>query len=254
MMKEKPDTMHLERNEAVSAFFDRTENYLGFNVVVDIRKEAIAHYSKDTQFKKAIDVACADGSVALSIIDQIGELTLLDLSKNMMNKAAENVQPDFAHKVKLIQGDFLSTELNEKEYDLVICTGLLAHIPDPFVAIAKISGLLKPGGYLFLQNTNDRHFYSCLTRISNRMKAIFRKQAYPLNRISSKKLLEKAEAEGLTMVANYTSIVSFLIFSRWISDTMKRKIIYQLFGHPGEKGRRIRGNDHLYYFKKNLEG
>ena len=45
--------------------------------------------------------------------------------------------------------DFLTFE-TDKKYDIIICCGVLHHIPDYEKALAKIKSLLKPGGTLVL--------------------------------------------------------------------------------------------------------
>ena len=61
---------------------------------------------------------------------------------------------DFATKNKIknvrwVKKDFLKFE-SEKKYDVIICCGVLHHIPEYEQALVKMKSLLKPGGKLVL--------------------------------------------------------------------------------------------------------
>jgi len=45
--------------------------------------------------------------------------------------------------------DILDTP-TELQYDLVLCTEVLEHVPDPVAAFKHLSALMKPGGYLLI--------------------------------------------------------------------------------------------------------
>tara|TARA_B100001564_G_C20618205_1_gene660991 strand:- start:635 stop:1408 length:774 start_codon:yes stop_codon:yes gene_type:complete len=71
--------------------------------------------------------------------------------------------------------DFVSDILNipvpDKSYDVILCTEVIEHIPDPISAIKEISRILKPGGTLFITaplqsglHQEPYHFYGGYTK------------------------------------------------------------------------------------------
>jgi tRNA (mo5U34)-methyltransferase len=40
------------------------------------------------------------------------------------------------------------------KFDVILCLGVLYHVPDPFLALHIIRGLMRDGGTLFLESTN----------------------------------------------------------------------------------------------------
>lgn len=49
-----------------------------------------------------------------------------------------------------IVSDIISIPLSEKSVDIIMCTEVFEHIPDPVKAIEEFDRLLRPGGYLIL--------------------------------------------------------------------------------------------------------
>ena len=41
-------------------------------------------------------------------------------------------------------------DLNDDSIDMILCTEVLEHVPEPIKAVKEMSRLLKPGGYAFL--------------------------------------------------------------------------------------------------------
>lgn len=73
------------------------------------------------------------------------------------------------------QIDFVSDILNipvpDKSYDVILCTEVIEHIPDPISAIKEISRILKPGGTLLITapllsglHQEPYHFYGGYTK------------------------------------------------------------------------------------------
>ncbi len=71
--------------------------------------------------------------------------------------------------------DFVSDILNipvpDKSYDVILCTEVIEHIPDPISAIKEISRILKPGGSLLITaplqsglHQEPYHFYGGYTK------------------------------------------------------------------------------------------
>jgi 2-polyprenyl-3-methyl-5-hydroxy-6-metoxy-1,4-benzoquinol methylase len=97
-----------------------------------------------------LDVGCGTGLVSnlFAIHYPNSQLTAVDFSDSI-DYAREFAKTNGIANVKWIKKDFLEFR-TVKKYDLIICCGVLHHIPEYQQALAKLKGLLKPGGKLVL--------------------------------------------------------------------------------------------------------
>jgi len=110
--------------------------------------KTINSYIKDT--RSVIDVGCGSG-LTTNLFAQHHpnvEFTGIDMSQGIYYAAA------FANKHQIKNVSFYHHDLldydTEKKYDLVICQGVLHHIPDQMGAINKLQQLTAPGGILIV--------------------------------------------------------------------------------------------------------
>src|SRR5690606_14149137 len=82
------------------------------------------------------------------------DVTLVDLSRPMLNKAKERVDAvNTGGTSRILQGDFRSVDLPEQSFDVIIATAVLHHLRDDDdwrQAFAKLYSLLKPGGSFWI--------------------------------------------------------------------------------------------------------
>jgi 2-polyprenyl-3-methyl-5-hydroxy-6-metoxy-1,4-benzoquinol methylase len=228
--------------------------YLERNFVTALRQEALGHWTTGMRFQQVIDVACGDGALGCSLLTRTDRLILLDLSPEMLEIAGHNIPAAEAAKVELLRADLMEADLPTQGFDLVICTGMLAHVTRPEEAFRKLADLCAPGGYLLLQNTDDRHTYSRVVRTWGRLRRWAGKETYPLSRIRGKVLRTWARAEGMHELRRYRSIVSFMFLSRFLSGELKGKIVRGIFGTPSNPRLQALGNDEIILFRKEGHG
>ncbi|MBE0641855.1 MAG: class I SAM-dependent methyltransferase, partial [Bacteroidales bacterium] len=238
----------------VRQFFGNTAVFLERNYVTSLRLHALEKWTQGMRFGCVIDVACGDGSLGLSLLPYSKHLTLLDLSPEMLEVARRSIPAQDTSRVELINADLMEAELPKAGFDLVICTGMLAHTPQPEQAFHKLASLCAPGGSLLLQNTNDHHPYSCVVRAYGALRRIAGVRTYPLSRITAAELRHWAGMAGLKEIHTYRSIVSFMFLSRHLSGPAKGRIVRTLFGTPNAPRRQILGNDEIILFRKEHNG
>lgn len=242
----------IDKTTIVKNFFENSTNYLKNNFNIIIRKELVNCLLQDRKYETILDIASGDGSVSFPLLKPGVKLTLIDISSDMLLKAKENITGEFYDQVNFINGDFLKSGFENKNYDVIICLGLLAHINEPERTIEKISFLLKSDGIIVLQNTDSGHFYFKLIKLSEAIKRLFRKNAYgyEFNEISNKGLEKMFERYGLKISRRYRYNQSFLLFSRLLPSKFKYKFIKFIFGSLNNNRFAFLGCENIYFLEK----
>jgi len=182
--------------EEVKAKFDQKEKYLEGNTSILVRVNLINEMVRGISFINYLEVGCGDASIALSMLDDRKKLTLVDISDNMLADAKNKTPPALVKQVKYINHDICSYEFKEK-YDLVICVGLLAHIPSIDDLISKIGSITNINGFLVLQYTERKSFFGWFNlRFMNKSD-----DCYEVNTISYSDLKHRLERAGFKSVS-----------------------------------------------------
>jgi 2-polyprenyl-3-methyl-5-hydroxy-6-metoxy-1,4-benzoquinol methylase len=95
-----------------------------------------------------IEVGCGAGWLCPSL-KPFGRVTATDLSDQVLDRARQRI-PD----VKFIAGDFMALDFGPEAFDAVVTIEVLSHVSDQDAFIAKLAGLLRPGGLLLLATQN----------------------------------------------------------------------------------------------------
>lgn len=97
-----------------------------------------------------LDVGCGAGLVSnlFAITNPCCQITAIDFSKSI-EYAQKFSDDNNISNVNWVRQDFLEFE-SDIQYDVIICCGVLHHIPEHSKALAKIKQLLKPKGKLLL--------------------------------------------------------------------------------------------------------
>lgn len=82
------------------------------------------------QARHVLDVGCGAGNYSLKLLERLANLdvTLIDLSLPMLERAKERVAQATAGRVTTIQGDIREVELPEREFDIVLAAAVLHHL------------------------------------------------------------------------------------------------------------------------------
>lgn len=120
---------------------------------MEIITEAIAR--RYPRLKSVLDIGCGAGNYTVKLLQKASpmDITLVDLSQNMLNRAVERVQKATSGKVTAIKGDFRQIELPSGGYDVVIATAVLHHLRedrDWEECFAKLYRLLRKGGSIWI--------------------------------------------------------------------------------------------------------
>ena len=102
-----------------------------------------------------LDLGCGAGNYALKLLRSMpnANVTLVDLSGQMLARAVERVQPQTTGKVVTIQGDLRAVELGVEQFDVVTAGATLHHLrsdPEWELVFEKVWRAVKPGGSFWI--------------------------------------------------------------------------------------------------------
>ncbi|NGF56032.1 class I SAM-dependent methyltransferase [Parapedobacter sp. SGR-10] len=103
-----------------------------------------------------LDIGCGAGNYDVKLLEYVKplDITLVDLSRPMLDKAKERVEAvNSGGNTRIFQGDFRRVDFPEQSFDVIIATAVLHHLRDNDdwrTAFAKLYSLLKPGGSIWI--------------------------------------------------------------------------------------------------------
>ncbi len=82
------------------------------------------------QARQVLDVGCGAGNYTLKLLERIPNLdvTLIDLSRPMLDRAAERVGRATTGIVTTVQGDIREVELGDQKFDIILASAVLHHL------------------------------------------------------------------------------------------------------------------------------
>lgn len=102
-----------------------------------------------------LDVGCGAGNYTLKLLEHLANLdvTLIDLSQPMLDRAAQRVRQATKGHVAAIQGDIREVALADREFDLVLAASVLHHMrtDDEWRQVFRaFHQALRPGGSIWI--------------------------------------------------------------------------------------------------------
>ena len=151
----------------VIAFFDRLAPGWDADMIKDDAiVQTILENAGIAAGMDVLDVACGTGVLFPDYLNrQVASLAAIDISPEMV-KIAKDKFP----QVTVYCGDVLTADLGRK-FDAIMVYNAFPHFPDPEALIAKLSGLLNPGGTLTVAHgmsraAIDRHHEGSASKVS----------------------------------------------------------------------------------------
>jgi tRNA (cmo5U34)-methyltransferase len=122
-------------------------------LVLDLLTTAAAAVNPDA--RAALDVGCGAGNYTLKLLQRVPNLdvTLVDLSRPMLDRAMERLAPATEGKIVPLQGDIREIALGAGEFDIIMAGAVLHHLREEAewrAVFAKLHRALRPGGSLWV--------------------------------------------------------------------------------------------------------
>jgi tRNA (cmo5U34)-methyltransferase len=110
--------------------------------------------------RRLLDVGCGAGNYSLKMLQKIPDLdvTLIDLSRPMLDRAAERIRAATRGTVSAVQSDIREANLGEGQFDIIVAGAVLHHLRETSEwqsVFAKFHRSLSPGGSIWICDMVD---------------------------------------------------------------------------------------------------
>ncbi len=144
------------RTERVRAFYAQAP-FPGY--AADETLSALRARASRSAFAQALDAAIPGDATVLEMGCGTGQLSLFlasadrvvvgaDLTRASLELAEGAAQRLGVAGVRFVETDLRAPGLKRAAFDVVICSGVLHHTPDPRASFASLAALVRPGGVL----------------------------------------------------------------------------------------------------------
>ena len=104
-----------------------------------------------------LDVGCGAGNYSLKILERLPnlEVTLMDLSRPMLDRAVERVSRVTSGRVTALQGDIRELPMGESRFDIICAAAVLHHLREAEEwrsVFSRFYTALKAGGSLWISD------------------------------------------------------------------------------------------------------
>jgi tRNA (cmo5U34)-methyltransferase len=137
-----------------------TGNTAQVDSVLSLELIAEAAAAINPQARTLLDIGCGAGNYSLKVLERLPNLdvTLVDLSQPMLERAKERVSAATKGAVQIIQADIREVELGEAKFDLTVAAAVLHHLradSEWRAVFSKLHRALRPGGSLWIYDLVD---------------------------------------------------------------------------------------------------
>src|SRR4051812_9898256 len=107
--------------------------------------------------RHVLDVGCGAGNYSLKLLERLPglDVTLVDLSRPMLDRALERVRPVTSGEVVAIQTDVRELELGEERFDVIVAAAVFHHLrsDDEWERVFRACfAALRPGGSIWISD------------------------------------------------------------------------------------------------------
>ncbi|HEY7183871.1 MAG TPA: class I SAM-dependent methyltransferase [Blastocatellia bacterium] len=104
-----------------------------------------------------LDIGCGAGNYTLKILERLPNLnvTLVDLSKPMLDRARERVRPMTNGEISIAQSDIRDLDLGDSQFDIIVAAAVFHHLREDgewSSVFRKCHRALRPGGSIWISD------------------------------------------------------------------------------------------------------
>ena len=121
--------------------------------------------------KEILDFGGGTGLLALPLVKQAKSVTLVDISEKMLEQARLKAEQQDIKNIQFLEQDLLKNPL-EQEFDFIVVSRVLHHMPDLDAALSLFHQHLRENGQLLIADftkTETNHHGFDLAELENRL-------------------------------------------------------------------------------------
>jgi SAM-dependent methyltransferase len=115
---------------------------------------------------RIVEIGCGTGQMSLYLARADRTVIGCDLSRGALSLGASAARRWGVDKVRFIECDLTNLPLRPGAFDVVYCSGVLHHTPDPRASFRAIAGAVRPGGTIVIG------LYNLYARIPLRLRRV----------------------------------------------------------------------------------
>ena len=231
----------------VKFFFNNSDYLKNSSDRISIRSTLVKEFLGDINNARILDIGCGDGSLSLQFLNKTNSITFVDISDKMLERVREKVPLDLVSNALLINDSFDAVS-DDDFFDIVICVGVIAHVPSVDLLFNKIAKTLKKNGLLILETTPNPYpigrfilpYYFLRDLIFGSL------PKYHKNRLKIADLLKATKSRGFEQLRTIRYSFPLPGMSHWPQSL---KLRYTLFTLNNKLMSRF-GSEHIFLFKK----
>ena len=125
--------------------FDSPKNIFLANLVCQAVEKQLTLLSE----KEILDFGGGTGLLALPLAQQAKSVTLVDISEKMLEQARLKAEQQDIKNIQFLEQDLLANPL-EQQFDLIVVSRVLHHMPDLDATLAMFHHHLRENGQVFI--------------------------------------------------------------------------------------------------------
>jgi tRNA (cmo5U34)-methyltransferase len=157
-MKSTPEQIRA-RFDADVERFSNLETGQSATIDAPLVLELIAQAASATNpgAQSLLDIGCGAGNYTLKLLEKLSpsQITLIDLSNNMLDRAVQRISAISRANITPLQGDVRTLALGENRFDIIVAAAVLHHLRNDAewrAVFTAIHRSLKPGGAFWVSD------------------------------------------------------------------------------------------------------
>jgi len=129
------------------------------NYEQSVRSKTVLKLLSAGEGERILDIGCGNARDIAMILESGARIVGIDISEGMVSEARLDLEELGFEDIDLQVGDATHLGFPNDEFDKVLCSEVIEHIPDAEKALSEIWRVLKPGGLVVLSTPNPKSWY-----------------------------------------------------------------------------------------------